>query len=182
MKYDEIYEDDGGGDLGCLIGFNIHGHIDFQQVEEFLATEAAEWFDDENAPERGFDAEHLWVRKVPREYGWSFQYQAAPGRGAKAVTRLQVETTWEKRCYRHPFEVASTGFHETAFIDGAGKGDDRQFIYYCRPCADRIRGEQEAARKEALAQYYAEKAAKEAAETNEAVPIGAASSIPKENQ
>jgi len=159
MKYDEIYEDDGAGELGSIIGFNIHGHIDFQQVEEFLADVAAEWFYEDNAPDRGFDVEHLWVRKVPREYGSHYQYQSKPGRGAKAVTRLQVETTWDERCYKHPFEVATSGFHESAFIDGEGKGNDRQYIYYCRECSDRIRAEQDAARKEAMDRYYAEQAA-----------------------
>ncbi|NWL13287.1 hypothetical protein DM793_18645 [Paenarthrobacter nitroguajacolicus] len=160
MTYDEIYETHGDGDLGSLIGFNLEGHLDFQQVEEFIATEAEEWFDGEEAPGRGFDSEHLWVRKVPREWGHVYQYQTKPGRGAKAVTRLQVETTWEKRCHRHPFEVAQSGLHEDRFIDGKGKGDDCGFIYYCRPCMDRINAEFAAAAKKAMDEYEAERSAK----------------------
>jgi hypothetical protein len=156
-SYDEIYESDGYGELGSLMGFNLEGHLDFQAIEEFMATEANEWFPDEDARSRGFDAEHLWVRKVPREWGFVYQYQSHPGRGAKAVTRIQEETTWEKRCHRHPFEVAQSGLHEDRFIDGKGKGDECGFIYYCRPCMDRINAEFAAAAKKAMAEYEAEK-------------------------
>lgn len=43
-SYDEIYESDGYGELGSLMGFNLEGHLDFQAIEEFMATEASEWF------------------------------------------------------------------------------------------------------------------------------------------
>ena len=163
MKYEEFYESFGDGDLGSCNGFNVDGHLDFQEVEEFMATAASEWFDQDDAPARGFDVRHQWVRKVPRHWGHTFQYQDHPGRGAKAVTRIEVETTWDKRCYRHPFEVAQSGLHESRFIDGAGKGDSSGYIYYCRPCMDRINAELAEATKKAMAEYEAEKKAKEAA-------------------
>ena len=158
-SYEEFYETDGDGELGVCIGFNVDGHVDFQEVEEFMATVAPEYFDGDyrSAPERGFDVRHQWVRKVPREWGHTLQYQDAPGRGAKAVTRIEEETTWEKRCHRHPFEIAQAGYHESTFIDGEGKGDEYQYIYYCSDCVKRITAEQLAARKKAMDEYKAMK-------------------------
>ena len=160
-KYEPFYESHGDGDFGSCMGFNVDGHLDFQQVEEFMAIEAPEWFDQDDAPLRGFDVRHQWVRKVPRPWGHVYQYQNTPGRGAKAVTRIEEETTWEKRCHRHPFEVAQSGLHEDRFIDGKGKGDSSGYIYYCRPCMDRINAEIAAATKKAMAEYEAERAAKQ---------------------
>jgi hypothetical protein len=161
MNYEPFYESDGEGELGACMGFNVDGHLDFQQVEEFMATVAPEYFGDEwrSAPLRGFDVRHQWVRKVPREWGHVYQYQNVPGRGAKAVTRIEEETTWEERCHNHPFEVARSGFHEATFVDGEGKGDDQKYIYFCADCVKRIDADREAARKKAMDDYYRQKAA-----------------------
>jgi hypothetical protein len=134
FTYEKVREDDGSGDLGAVMGFNVSGHLDDRDIEVFLAGEvSSEWFD-EGTP-RGFDVSHCWVRKVPRDFGHAFQYQDHAGPGAKAVTYFVVETTWEKRCWQHPFDVAHCGVHKETLIGCDDIADAQGYVYMCRPCS-----------------------------------------------
>ena len=132
-EHTQIYETDDG----WLMGWNIHGHISLEDVDTFLAMTADEWL---SKPEpRGFDVTHTYVRQVPMrdEYGvgqMRYQYQDHPGRGAKAVTRVEANRDWERWCVNHPHELAQTGVHKDTVAEEQGHLAIGDFIYLCRPC------------------------------------------------
>lgn len=151
-KYpEEIHEDD-GDELGGLMGWHLDGHVDLAAVEAFMVSEdVEEAFDGVHryAP-RGFDVEHTYVRKVPAEYGWRYQYARSPGRGLHPVTRIQANVDWEHWCINHPDEIAAVGIDARRVAD-AEPLPGEQHVYVCGTCWTRFSEREATAREAALA-------------------------------
>lgn len=164
LSYETIHEIDYDGDTGSLMGFLIDGHVDLDDVDLFLATSAEEelYFD---PPMRGFDIEHVWWRTTPfyddegtKTDSFIYVYDADDSKGGKPATKLEIESTWEKRCVRHPFEVAANGISKHSIPeDQADLADEHGTVYLCEECytdwnrrrneqIDRILAEQQAKR------------------------------------
>lgn len=118
VLYETIYEMDYDGGTGSLMGFLIEGHVDLADVDLFLAY-TAPFYDDEGEKTDSF----IYV------------YDADGSKGGTPATRLEIETTWEKRCIRHPFEVATTGISKRSIPeDQADLADEHGTVYLCEEC------------------------------------------------
>jgi hypothetical protein len=162
---DEIREAD-GDELGGIMGWLLYGDVTHDDVELFMAEEPAEWFPE--GVDGGWEVEEVYVRKVPREYGWAYVY-GGPGRGARKATKIERHYSWGQWCMNHIYEPASTGIPVEQVLDPIwpmvlahitsperrlphrGKQDGDALVYLCRPCATKFRERQDAARREALA-------------------------------
>jgi hypothetical protein len=144
FEFDEVLEDDGAGGFDGLMGYNVKGHLDPDDIEIFLQTVIAQefWSGEETynePPPRGWDVSFMYVRKVPREEGMAFIYQLSPGRGATQVTYFEINRQWEKRCAFHD-DIAVTGVP----VQGAPDREKLEakdlvidgYVYLCRPCYD----------------------------------------------
>lgn len=154
FEFEEVCEDEGDC-FGRVMGFHIAGHVDFADVELFMA--AVEYEELARVGQRGFDVKHCWVRKVPCEYGQRYQYQNFAQQGARAVTVIEEETTWEKRCVVHPFEVAKCGVPKESVINGEALADERGYVHFCKPCHEDFDVRQKAAAKKRYDELMAER-------------------------
>lgn len=141
-SYEVIYEMDYDGGTGSAMGVLIDGHVDFADVELFVAAVIPDEF--WHTPERGFDVEHVYWRTSAfyddegnQTDSFTFVYDDSPLKGGKPATKLEIESTWEKRCIRHPFEVALTGIHKSRIPEEqADLADANGYVYLCRECYD----------------------------------------------
>lgn len=142
FDYESIHEMDDGGPGSC-IGYLVAGHVEYFDIECFLARDVDDF---EDAPQRGFDIEHVWWRTEPyldgdgdeQESSFIYVYDADGSKGGHAATKVEIETTWERRCFQHPFEVAKTALHKSRIaLDEEHLADDRGYIYLCSECYDR---------------------------------------------
>ena len=150
---------------GKLLSIDLHGIAEPWEIEEFMAElschpdeygldydeDAGDWI----SPYRGWNVTHHLRRSVhPSDCDdpdncwcdWSeWAYEPIPDDVTPddmIVTRLEIDTTWKYRCYRHRDRVAMYGMHEPNFL---AEEKDREplpihngNLYVCRECYDRL--------------------------------------------
>ncbi|KQO98595.1 hypothetical protein [Leifsonia sp. Leaf264] len=162
FSYETISELDYDGGIGSTTGILIDGHLDLFEVECFLARDAEEEFYD--APSRGFDVEHVYWRTEPyagedgdNEYdSYVYVWDKDDSKGGKPATKLEIETTWDRRCVNHEFEVAKSGVPIATIVESQHHlADDHGYIYLCEDCATSYDARLKAARIAAIAELSA---------------------------
>ena len=179
--FDEVREDEGGGDYGDIMGFDLRGHHDSDVVDLFLATVVEDEYEIDPGP-GGWDVTHEWRHTIPnREGGGRYYYAASGGRGWTPVTRIAEPPHGRAWCINHPFEPYSMAVPATSVLDGEAliakhaidpdDPDPRRvvesacgasqpgYINLCRACAKSFREREAAARKAALADFYSKQEA-----------------------
>lgn len=165
-QIEDIYEafDD---ELGSWMGVLIAGHHD----DETAAALTWAYILDEGRDSGTLGAPvRTWVRKVPRSGGYMAYVYGGPGRGASPVTRIEQASGWTHWCdvprCRWQFVPGSTrvGVPRINIINGDELGSqpqhrDREYVYLCRDHYRRYEEDLRAARKKALDDYYAGRAA-----------------------
>lgn len=178
-EYDEVREDY-DGELGNLMGWDLHGHLPFEDVDLFLAV--MDWDYGDTDPSGDFEVEHLWRCTVPAhdlegneidDY-WSYDYSTEESEGRIPVTR--VWSSWITRywCINHPMEPYNVGVPASSIVDGEAIVDAQLlaqedlleahpvvsrlsngpgYIHFCRDCYNDYDARLRAARAEALKQY-----------------------------
>ena len=165
LEHNVVREWDEGG-CGSIMGFDIHGHVDFADVEFFLANLPYNYDED---GEGCFEVAHVWRWQVPREDGCVCTYTNHAARGATPVTQLLRPHSWDMFCLNHPFEPAVIGTPACTMVDGeqivaeeleaqASRLDPRPVvtalnggsIFMCRDCWTSFEKRQRAARHAAL--------------------------------
>lgn len=162
--YEDIYEWD-FGEPGSWMGMHMLGHFDDETATAYAWAVMVEEYRDHTIqpPVR------TWVRKVPcRDGSYSFAYSRKPGRGATAVTRIDVQGPWRlwcdvRRCTgRFVPGSATCGVSTTTFANPeAWFGDDpepqeprqSEYRYLCRDHAERYHAAMKTARAEAVEAY-----------------------------
>jgi len=174
LQFDVVRELD-GEEVGGIMGFDLRGHYGPDDVDLFLAYEAAEYFDDEYAPVGGWDVATAWrhTTPIPITGGWRYSYRNRPGAGWTPVTQLLK--AWETRhwCINHPLEAGDQGIPASMLVDGEQmvtenlpdpdaidphpvveaptKYTTTGYVYMCRECSKAFNERYRAAQAEALA-------------------------------
>lgn len=167
LGFDEVYELE-EGELGSLIGYDLHGRQGLDVIEAFLAQMEYEYAPD--APYGGWEAEECWRTTDPETL--AYHYRDTPVEGGVLVTRLSHAHIWGYWCLNHRDEPASSGVPVSQVVDGeqivaeesaalAGQVDPRPtvtadrlgmgaYIYLCRTCSTSFHDRLKQARAEAL--------------------------------
>lgn len=154
-QYEAVYEVDDDDVTGSLLGFHFLGHDHHPDaIERFLNTEALDYLyePDEDQP-TAWTVVETWVRKVPiRATGGCRFVYSGPGRGAQAVTFVELPWRRELWCINHPDEPWYVGIPAGEVTDGEqivedrlaamatevdprrNVSDDGRYIYLCSPC------------------------------------------------
>lgn len=122
--YDSVYEDF-DGELGNLQGWDIRGHIPFEDVDLFLASMSWEYADCD--PEGDFEVEHLWRCTVkPVDFDGNeiedydaYDYSTEESEGRIPVTRIAHSWITRYWCVNHPMEPYKAGVPSSSIINGA---------------------------------------------------------------
>jgi hypothetical protein len=156
----------------AAVDIDGHGHS-LDAIEILLETEIADWMDWCDEPIH-WDITESWRRTIPTrdEYGFycgAHHHQGHPGRGARAVTHLELVTPPRYWCLNHRDRLWSTGMPISRLIDGdliladevaraASEAEPREtvdakseYIYFCSECSSRISDRLHVARQEAAA-------------------------------
>ncbi|HZL81484.1 MAG TPA: hypothetical protein VFC06_06070 [Demequina sp.] len=167
LEHDVVHEMDDGG----VMGFDLHGHIDWLDVETFL-TEMP--FDYDEDGEGDFDVAWVWRWRVPGEDGSMYVYSATKAPGATPVTQILRASSWGKYCVNHPLEPATQDVPAATVFEGerivaeelaaqALRIDPRPVVdalnggcvYLCRECSESFNERRCAALRDAMANMEA---------------------------